>query len=225
MKPAHIVFWVVAAVMPVHALLCECGTIDEDRRWLYSGGLTRNTCKEVDGKIQDQKWPACIYEGEESTWKEKCEAQDEWVDEKLHVVKVAVDLISSSNTATQVAQTDTMLVATERWSTRIWIVIDIFNTKYDPSKAHLPGQNDLPVIAITFSDIPTSSGGGGLKFGAIWNCVFDPYPVLCFYKLPNSVDAGIANRLHPGFRKRLKDKPGLIPYVEPATLEDDKPQG
>ncbi|KAK1995997.1 hypothetical protein LX36DRAFT_638815 [Colletotrichum falcatum] len=71
------------------------------------------------------------------------------VDEEL--VNAAIDLINSSNTAAQVAHTDIMLVAAERWPGRIWIVIDIFNTKYDPSKAHLPGQNDLPVIAISFS--------------------------------------------------------------------------
>ncbi|EFQ28628.1 hypothetical protein CGRA01v4_07137 [Colletotrichum graminicola] len=71
------------------------------------------------------------------------------VDEQL--VNVAIVLLNSSNKAAQVAHTDTMLVAAERWPMRIWIVIDIFNTKYDPSKAHLPGQNDLPVIVISFS--------------------------------------------------------------------------
>ncbi|KAK2031564.1 hypothetical protein LX32DRAFT_267964 [Colletotrichum zoysiae] len=76
MKPVYIALWAVAAVMPVHALLCECGTIEEGNSWSYSSGLTRRTCTEVNGKLQDQKWPSCIYKGKESTWKKKCKDQD-----------------------------------------------------------------------------------------------------------------------------------------------------
>ncbi|KAK1983161.1 hypothetical protein LZ30DRAFT_588997 [Colletotrichum cereale] len=68
------------------------------------------------------------------------------------IVDVAIDLIDSNNTTAQVAATDAMLVVKERWPMRIWIVVDISNTKYVPSKAHLPGQNDLPVIAISLSE-------------------------------------------------------------------------
>ncbi|WQF77032.1 hypothetical protein CDEST_02046 [Colletotrichum destructivum] len=71
------------------------------------------------------------------------------------IVDVAIDLIKSKDTAAQVAYADTMLVVQERWPMRIWIIFDIFNTEYDPSKAHLPGQNDLPVIAISLSNKTT----------------------------------------------------------------------
>jgi hypothetical protein len=43
------------------------------------------------------------------------------------------------------------LLAKERWH-RIHIVFDIFNDDYEPDKAHLSGQNDLPVIAVYLSD-------------------------------------------------------------------------
>lgn len=42
------------------------------------------------------------------------------------------------------------LLAKERWQ-RIHIVFDVFNDTYDPTTAHLAGQNDLPVIVVYLS--------------------------------------------------------------------------
>lgn len=41
-------------------------------------------------------------------------------------------------------------LAKERWQ-RVFVVFDVFHDTYDPETAHLPGRNNLPVIAITFS--------------------------------------------------------------------------
>jgi hypothetical protein len=43
------------------------------------------------------------------------------------------------------------LLVKERWSSRTYIVFDIFHDQYDPSTAHVPGQNDLPVTLIFLS--------------------------------------------------------------------------
>lgn len=40
------------------------------------------------------------------------------------------------------------LLATERWDIRTYIVFDVFHGTYDPDTAHLPGENDLPVISV-----------------------------------------------------------------------------
>ncbi|WDK19420.1 hypothetical protein CGRA01v4_10707 [Colletotrichum graminicola] len=76
MIPVIIALWAVAAVIPAQSLLlCECGQNDETG-WSYSSGMTRNTCREVGGKMQNSKWPACKFSGSESTWNSKCAAQD-----------------------------------------------------------------------------------------------------------------------------------------------------
>ncbi|KAH7175790.1 hypothetical protein EDB81DRAFT_633139 [Dactylonectria macrodidyma] len=41
-------------------------------------------------------------------------------------------------------------LATERWDLRTFIVFDMLHDSYDPDKAHLPGQDDLPVISVFF---------------------------------------------------------------------------
>lgn len=40
------------------------------------------------------------------------------------------------------------VLAKERWDLRTFIVFDIFHDTYNPDTAHLPGQNDLPVISV-----------------------------------------------------------------------------
>ncbi|KAJ0158284.1 hypothetical protein CTA2_11936 [Colletotrichum tanaceti] len=40
------------------------------------------------------------------------------------------------------------LLATERWDIRTYVVFDVFHDTYDPDTAHLPGENDLPVISV-----------------------------------------------------------------------------
>lgn len=36
----------------------------------------------------------------------------------------------------------------ERWDPVIFIVFDLFHTRYNPADAHIPGRNDLPVITL-----------------------------------------------------------------------------
>ncbi|OHE91409.1 hypothetical protein CORC01_13274 [Colletotrichum orchidophilum] len=67
------------------------------------------------------------------------------------IVNLAIGHLNSNAPSTQIVDADAMLVVKEIWPMRIWIVFDIFNINYDPSKAHLPNQNDLPVIAISLS--------------------------------------------------------------------------
>lgn len=59
---------------------------------------------------------------------------------------------------------DSRLLVIERWS-RIYLVFDINHTTYDSETAHLPGHNDLPLIAIFFRgndtiDIRDATGSG-----------------------------------------------------------------
>ncbi|KAK1485585.1 hypothetical protein CCUS01_03725 [Colletotrichum cuscutae] len=71
------------------------------------------------------------------------------------IANLTIDLLNSNDPSAQIADADAMLVVKEMWPMRIWFVFDIFNTKYDPSQAHLPNQNDLPVIAVSLSKITT----------------------------------------------------------------------
>lgn len=44
------------------------------------------------------------------------------------------------------------MLVKERWTSRLWIVLDVFNTSYDPDCAHLPEKNDLPVSMVSLSE-------------------------------------------------------------------------
>jgi len=52
-------------------------------------------------------------------------------------------------------------LAVERWNSRTYIVFDIFHHTYDPVKAHLPGQDNLPVITVFLSKKESASIAGG----------------------------------------------------------------
>ncbi|KAH6959646.1 hypothetical protein BKA56DRAFT_501135 [Ilyonectria sp. MPI-CAGE-AT-0026] len=52
------------------------------------------------------------------------------------------------------------LLATERWDLRTYIVFDVFHDTYDPDKAHLPGENDLPVISVFLGQKESASIAG-----------------------------------------------------------------
>ncbi|KAJ2904252.1 uncharacterized protein MKZ38_008463 [Zalerion maritima] len=43
---------------------------------------------------------------------------------------------------------DCLLLATDRWDLRTFIVFDVFHKTYDPRNAHIPGRNDLPVVSV-----------------------------------------------------------------------------
>jgi hypothetical protein len=51
-------------------------------------------------------------------------------------------------------------LATERWDIRTYIVFDVFHDSYDPDNAHLPGENDLPVISVFLSQKESASIAG-----------------------------------------------------------------
>ncbi|KAJ0159935.1 hypothetical protein CTA2_8863 [Colletotrichum tanaceti] len=74
-----------------------------------------------------------------------------WLDDR-ETINVAIGLLNSHDPPAQITDADAMLVVKEMWPMRIWIVLDIFNTEYDPSQAHLPGRNDLPVVAISLGN-------------------------------------------------------------------------
>ena len=51
-------------------------------------------------------------------------------------------------------------LAKERWDSRIFIVFDIFHNTCDSEKAHLVGQNDLPVISVFLGQKESASTAG-----------------------------------------------------------------
>ncbi|KAK6211160.1 hypothetical protein QIS74_10424 [Colletotrichum tabaci] len=53
------------------------------------------------------------------------------------------------------------LLATERWDIRTYIVFDVFHNTYNPVTAHLPAENDLPVISV-FLGQKESAGIAGM---------------------------------------------------------------
>lgn len=52
------------------------------------------------------------------------------------------------------------VLAKERWDLRTFVVFDIFNDTYNPDTAHLPGQNDLPVISVFLGKNESASVAG-----------------------------------------------------------------
>jgi hypothetical protein len=40
-------------------------------------------------------------------------------------------------------------LAKDRWDTHTYLVFDLFHDSYDSTRAHLPGQNELPVILVS----------------------------------------------------------------------------
>lgn len=51
-------------------------------------------------------------------------------------------------------------LAKERWDLRTFIVFDIFHDTYNPDTAHLAGQDNLPVILVSFGKKETASIAG-----------------------------------------------------------------
>lgn len=41
-----------------------------------------------------------------------------------------------------------LFLGVERWDRLIFVLLDIYHDNYQPDEAHLPGNNDLPVISI-----------------------------------------------------------------------------
>lgn len=83
-------------------------------------------------------------------WQTACKSPEE-------IVQLTIDAIQKNNwlslktTTTTTPPLKPMLLVTEKWIPRVFIVFDLFNDDYDPDTAHLPGRNDLPVLPIYFS--------------------------------------------------------------------------
>ncbi|KAH8707023.1 hypothetical protein GQ44DRAFT_493386 [Phaeosphaeriaceae sp. PMI808] len=56
-----------------------------------------------------------------------------------------------------------LFIAKERWDMRIFIIFDFQHVSYDPDSAHLPDQNDLPVIIVYLQQEKASFAGAPLK--------------------------------------------------------------
>lgn len=85
-----------------------------------------------------------------------------WVSDE-GIVTIALRLIQEKQLIPVDVQNCTSTVkvlAKERWDLRTFIVFDIFNDTYDPDTAHLPGQNDLPVISVFLSRNESASEAG-----------------------------------------------------------------
>jgi hypothetical protein len=82
-------------------------------------------------------------------------------DHSEEVINTAVACIERNGTAVFSADRPPQpsVIVKEKWTTRLWIVFDIFNNSYDADKAHLPETNDLPVIMVSLSekDVVTTS--------------------------------------------------------------------
>jgi len=66
------------------------------------------------------------------------------------VIRFALQILKDSNLSSWDTPPSHRFIAKERWH-RIHIIFDIFNDAYTPQNAHLPGENDLPVIAVSLS--------------------------------------------------------------------------
>jgi hypothetical protein len=66
------------------------------------------------------------------------------------IIQIALGLVRKHDLVACDRTPTPRLLAKERWH-RIHIVFDIFNDHYESDKAHLPSQNDLPVIEVYLS--------------------------------------------------------------------------
>ena len=77
------------------------------------------------------------------------------------VMKDVLKIIKEHGLVSAYALDDSsMLVAVDKWDKRALIVFDVFHNEYDPVNAHLPRQNDLPVIVVNLSKHHASIAGG-----------------------------------------------------------------
>jgi len=77
-------------------------------------------------------------------WLTAWASSDELIDVAFRLLRIK-KLIPSD---TENDSSTVMFLAKERWDLRTFLVFDIFHNTYNADDAHLPGQNDLPVISI-----------------------------------------------------------------------------
>lgn len=67
------------------------------------------------------------------------------------IIHAAVNLMRECHFLPPDSAPNPLFVAKDRWSNATRIVFDLFHDTYNPDDAHLPGQNDLPVIVVYFT--------------------------------------------------------------------------
>lgn len=70
------------------------------------------------------------------------------------LIVIALRLAQESGLLPPCVQEDssaTRFLAKERWDGRVFIVFDVYHDTYDPDRAHMHGQDDLPVIEVYLS--------------------------------------------------------------------------
>lgn len=86
-------------------------------------------------------------------WVAAWDSSDDLVTNALNILEEKGFIPSDSHSATR-------FLAKERWDLRTFIVFDIFHDTYNPDTAHLAGQDNLPVILVSFGKKETASVAG-----------------------------------------------------------------
>ncbi|KAJ2892368.1 hypothetical protein MKZ38_009944 [Zalerion maritima] len=79
------------------------------------------------------------------------------------LITIALELMQEKQLISLDTQNDASVIrflAKERWDLRTFIVFDIFHDTYNPDEAHLPDQNDLPVISVFLGQKESTSIAG-----------------------------------------------------------------
>lgn len=81
-------------------------------------------------------------------WSQVCESVE-------NAVTIALDLVKQKGFVAHNVDTPRLLVE-DKLGSRIHVVFDVDHDTYRPEVAHLPGQGNLPVIAVWFSKIDSA---------------------------------------------------------------------
>lgn len=76
-----------------------------------------------------------------------------WVaawDSSEELLPIALNILEEKEFIPSDAHSAARFLAKERWDLRTFIVFDIFHDTYNPHTAHLAGQDNLPVILVSF---------------------------------------------------------------------------
>lgn len=91
-------------------------------------------------------------------WVAAWESSEELVTIALNILEEKGFLPSSDAAGNN--HSEIRFLAKERWDLRTFIVFDIFHDTYNPDTAHLAGQDNLPVILVSFGKKETASVAG-----------------------------------------------------------------
>lgn len=103
----------------------------------------------LDGKHgRAQKW-----ESPEASSHSCLSQKSHWVaawDSSEELLPIALNILEEKEFIPSDAHSAARFLAKERWDLRTFIVFDIFYDTYNPHTAHLAGQDNLPVILVSF---------------------------------------------------------------------------